>query len=206
MGSRIMHLIIANEVANILQVQEKTAFLLGGIAADATSNKDASHFFKGNAQQFTRCIDYNGFSEKYNLQAKNEYVLGYYSHLIADDIWLQGFYLPWLKNRMEANSEMGARYHEDFRLLNGKLIEHYRIGDSIKKELTNEAKLIDLEEVKSEEVMNFVNLIVEDFNYDQSTLNVPLTVFTLDQIIGYIHTSIEKSIFLMAKKDLIQRP
>lgn len=50
MGSRIMHLIIANEVANILQVQEKTAFLLGGIATDGTSNKDAFHFFKGNAQ------------------------------------------------------------------------------------------------------------------------------------------------------------
>ena len=47
MGSRIMHLIIANQVADALEIKDKAAFLLGGIAADATSNKEASHFYVG---------------------------------------------------------------------------------------------------------------------------------------------------------------
>lgn len=39
MGSRIMHIIIANGIAEKLSIQDKTSFLLGGVAPDAVHSK-----------------------------------------------------------------------------------------------------------------------------------------------------------------------
>lgn len=58
MGSRIMHLIIANRIAERLSIEDKAAFLLGGVAPDAVSTKEASHFFRGDHQDYSRFIDY----------------------------------------------------------------------------------------------------------------------------------------------------
>jgi len=115
MGSRIMHLVIANRIAECLSIEDRTSFLLGGIAPDAVTPKEVSHFFKGNVQDYSRYIDYKGFLDKYSSQAENHYILGYFTHLIADDIWLKGFYLPWLKNRIETNKELLNLHHNSIR-------------------------------------------------------------------------------------------
>ncbi|WP_309246306.1 hypothetical protein [Cytobacillus oceanisediminis] len=92
---------------------------MGGIAPDAVSPKDLSHFYKG------RTDDYKSIVYKYRNISHSPYILGYYIHLIADHVWLTGFYLPWLKNRMEKDDEVFTRYHNDFRLCNAKLSGHY---------------------------------------------------------------------------------
>ena len=109
LGSRIMHSIIGNRIADALSLNDKTSYLLGNIAPDAVFSfeiKNSSHFFKGEVQDFSRYVDYKGFLEKYNSQKENLYILGYYVHLITDDIWLKGFNLPWLRNRMEADGRI----------------------------------------------------------------------------------------------------
>lgn len=40
MGSRIMHLIIGQQIAEKLNVEDRTSFLLGSIAPDAVQTKD----------------------------------------------------------------------------------------------------------------------------------------------------------------------
>ena len=42
-------------------------------------------------------IDYDSFFHKYESHIDSPFILGYYTHLIADDNWLSGFFLPWLK-------------------------------------------------------------------------------------------------------------
>lgn len=46
MGSRIMHVIIANGIAEKLSIHDKTSFLLGAVAPDAVHSKEkgTSHF------------------------------------------------------------------------------------------------------------------------------------------------------------------
>ncbi|WP_408894724.1 hypothetical protein [Paenibacillus taichungensis] len=61
MGSRIMHLIVANRIADSLSIVDKTPFLLGNIAPDAVTTKDSSHFFAGEIQDYSRNVDYKGF-------------------------------------------------------------------------------------------------------------------------------------------------
>ncbi|MCH7323758.1 zinc dependent phospholipase C family protein [Solibacillus sp. MA9] len=204
MGSRIMHAIIAYKVADALHITNKTEFILGGIAADASSNKEASHFYTGKHEEYTRRIDYESFIKKYNEYATNDFILGYFAHLIADEYWLQGFYLPWLKNRIESNAEVLPLYHQDFQVLNTQLIHYYNLKDELINHLTNDAQLLKLDEVQPNEVMHFARYVIEDMKDKVGNLHPTLNVFTLEQIIGYIETSTEKSIYLIQQNRAIR--
>ncbi|TQS70571.1 zinc dependent phospholipase C family protein [Ornithinibacillus gellani] len=196
MGSRIMHAIIGNKIAKALAIQDKPAFLYGNIAPDAVfaaAEKDRSHFFTGDARDFSRSVDYQGFLQKY--RTKHPYVLGYYTHLIADDIWLKGFFLPWLRNRINADDSLASLYHRDFRLLNGMLLEYYECAGEIKVGLAGQPAMVDLEEVSADAVMKFADSVRGDMSYQAESLTENLNVFTQTQIIGYIETSVEMGIF-----------
>lgn len=194
MGSRIMHLVIANRIADCLSIEDRTSFLLGSVAPDAVSPKDTSHFFKGEVRDHSRHIDYKGFLHKYRFLVDSHYILGYFTHLIADDIWLKGFNLPWLRNRMEANQELYRLSHHDFRLLNGKILEYYGFTDELSTKLRHLPAILDLEEVTSQDVKEFIPYVLDDMAYDKEALNENLHVYTLDQIIGYIETSVDLGI------------
>ena len=195
-----MHVIIANKVANELKIVNKTQFLLGGIVADATADKETSHFFVGKHEEYTRKIDYEKFISKYKNLQTNHYILGYYAHLIADEIWLSGFYLPWLKNRIESSPDVLNLYHKDFHILNAKLMEHYGYRDELIELLGQPAKLIEIEEIRTENIVKLCKYVIEDMHYEMDAIMTDLKVFTFEQIIGYIETSVEKSLYFIKQK------
>lgn len=62
MGSKIMHLVIANRIAECLSIEDRTSFLLGSIAPDAVSpknlyslNKDIHSIATGSIREETIC-------------------------------------------------------------------------------------------------------------------------------------------------------
>ncbi len=190
-----MHLIIADQIAKKLSINDRYSFLLGGIAPDAVTPKEVSHFFSGDLNDFSRFIDYENFFEKYSSYKQSSYILGYYSHLIADDLWLKGFFLPWLKNRIENDKKILSLYHNDFRLLNGKLLDYYNVSAGSLNGIKERSSIVDLDEVTIKDVKELLPSVYEDMNYDQNDVEQKLNVFTFDQIIGYIETSVEKGIF-----------
>lgn len=202
MGSRIMHLIIANCIAERFSIKDKTSFLIGGIAPDAVSSKDLSHFYIGDVSDYSRSIDFEKFLNKYSVHKHSPFILGYYTHLIADDIWLKGFFLPWLKNRLENDKNMLNLYHHDFRLLNGKLLDYYNFTNVLKEELNKNGETIELQEITLEDIKNFIPYVWQDMDYEYEDLKLPLNVFTFEQIVGYIDTSVDKGI--MHIKSLIK--
>lgn len=195
MGSRIMHLIVGNEVSKRLNIKNRNLFLLGSVAADATSDKIKTHFFKGNLELFTRHVDYEAFISKYKNIQDNDFILGYYSHLITDDFWMSGFYVPWLRNRIEKTPDIQALYYNDFYLLNSKLLDYYKPQKEIQNLFDIPERLDFVEEVLVEDIIKFLEYIRDDLDYTKEELNEPLNVFTLPQIVGYLETSIEKSIY-----------
>lgn len=200
MGSRIMHVIIANGIAEKLSIQDKTSFLLGGVAPDAVHSaeeKGTSHFYAGTTKNYTRRIDYDSFFHKYEAHIDSPFILGYYTHLIADDNWLSGFFLPWLKNRIENDETIAPLYYNDFKLLNAKLLHHYDQEQQLFSLLNQEAHIVDIEEVSKENVLAFRKYLFEDMLYPEQHLHEDLQVFTFNQIVGYIETAIEKGAFFI---------
>lgn len=200
MGSRIMHIIIASGIAEKLSIQDKTSFLLGGVAPDAVHSKIekvTSHFYAGSTKDYTRKIDYGSFIHKYKDYMESPFLLGYYTHLIADDNWLNGFFLPWLKNRIENDETITPMYYNDFKLLNAKLLHHYDKEQQLFSLLNQEAHIVEIEEVSKENVLAFRKYLFEDMLYPEQHLHEDLQVFSFDQIVGYIETAIEKGVFFI---------
>ncbi|PGO32477.1 hydrolase [Bacillus cereus] len=200
MGSRVMHAIIANRIAEKLSIQDKTSFILGGVAPDAVHSKIekvTSHFYVGSTKDYTRRIDYGSFIHKYKDYMESPFLLGYYTHLIADDNWLNGFFLPWLKNRIENDETIVSMYYNDFKLLNAKLLHYYDKEQQLLSLLNQKTHIVDIEEVSKENVLAFRKYLFEDMLYPEQHLHEDLQVFTFDQIVGYIETAIEKGVFFI---------
>ncbi|WP_232066151.1 hydrolase [Bacillus sp. KH172YL63] len=186
-----MHSIIAYQLAAKFRCENKASFVIGGIAPDAVTYKDRSHFYTGDVEDHSREIDYEGFRGKYASRQHTPFITGYAAHLIADDLWLQGFYLPWLKNRLTADPSLHEAYHRDFRRLNAQLIHHYNLKEEFTHLLREVFDYVEIEEVSRVELEEFLPLLRGDLDYDPIDIQQPLSVFTLPQIIGYMETSIE---------------
>jgi hypothetical protein len=52
-----------------------------------------------------------------------------------------------------------------------------------------------LHEVKSKDVQAFIPNVVGDMDYDHEVIKEPLHVFTFNQIIGYIETSVDMGLW-----------
>ena len=91
---------------------------------------------------------------------------------------------------MEADAGLYSLYYNDFRLLNGKLLEHYGCTDELKKAIHYSPAVIDLEEVKSMDIKEFVSHVCGDMDYEKQVINEALNVFSFIQIEGYIETTV----------------
>lgn len=198
MGSRMMHLIIAEHVSEKLKLKNKHMFLLGGIAPDAVSaveTKAASHYFGGSLDDGTRFVDYKRFVEKYPLDVQTEYGLGYLTHLISDDVWLKHVYFENnLKNRVDADPALLYRWHRDFRKLNGRLIDWFGCGN-LKTELMK-APLHPsaIGEIEQGNLQRFIEEAVEDFIYTEEELASELQVYSMEEILDYIDSATDKAV------------
>ncbi len=192
-----MHAIIAARIAEHFSIQEQTSFLIGGVAPDAVSPKELSHFYTGRAEDYSLDISFDNFINKYKHKCQSPFILGYYTHLIADELWLKGFYKPWLKKQLEMDKTLFHCYHNDFRLLNGKLLEYYGNKNQLKAELKKSVEIMGLDEVKKADVEKLLPEVLGDLEYDEESLKQSLEVFTFKQIVGYIETSVDKGIYHM---------
>lgn len=102
--------------------------------------------------------------------------------------------MAWLKIRIESDDTIAKAYHNDFSLLNGKLLEYYGYEDEFGELLKMSSEVINLEEVPKENIQKFIQYVLEDIDYDQNDINEDLKVFNLEQIIGYIETSVDKGV------------
>lgn len=177
MGSHLMHLVIANEVLPHLPSVDRTQFLFGNLAPDATTNKAGSHYYAGRHDDLTRRLDL----EQYWSDSEGEplsYRLGYYCHLVADEIWLQGFYKGWLKQLITADPSKQAAYYADFDTYNATLAE--RLGHFSFQSLRH-----DVDEA--------MNALIQKIERDtKMKSDGRYTMFLPHQFDGYVDTCVER--------------
>lgn len=183
MGSHLMHLVIANEMLPALSEIDEVAFLLGSLAPDATTDKEASHYYAGRHDDLSRRLDLS----QYWTDSKEEdfsYRLGYYAHLVADEIWLQGFYKGWLKELITQDPSKQAAYYTDFDAYNARLSE--RLGTFDFERLKGNPELIELvEKVERDAAMT------EEGTY---------TMFLPHQLDGYVDTCVRRCLEMIKRK------
>ncbi|WP_214694085.1 zinc dependent phospholipase C family protein [Exiguobacterium sp. s160] len=186
MGSHLMHLVIANEMVNGLSELDEVAFTLGSLAPDATTEKGDSHYYAGRHDDLSRRLDF----EQYWRDSEGEdrsFRLGYYAHLVADEIWLQGFYKSWLKEIITQNPEKQAAYYADFDAYNARLSR--RLGE------------FDFERLKGDPAFDE---LIEKIERDTAmTEEGTYTMFLPHQFDGYVDTCVRRCLEMVKRKQAI---
>ncbi|MDA5560751.1 zinc dependent phospholipase C family protein [Exiguobacterium sp. MMG028] len=186
MGSHLMHLVIANEMINELPELDEVAFTLGSLAPDATTEKGDSHYYAGKHDDLSRRLDL----EQYwcdSLGEDSSFRLGYYAHLVADEIWLQGFYKSWLKEIITQNPEKQAAYYADFDAYNARLSR--RLG------------AFDFERLKGDPAFDE---LIEKIERDTAmTEEGTYTMFLPHQFDGYVDTCVRRCLEMVKRKQAI---
>lgn len=102
---------------------------------------------------------------------------------------------------MNADESLYERYHNDFRILNGLLLEHYGNREELLDHLEKPFAVPDLVEVKRTDLLNFLPYVVSDLSVDQDIVRQDrLQVFSLEQIIGYIETSVDIALLHLERR------
>jgi len=198
MGSRLMHLIIGEIVASNLDViKNKRDFLLGSIAPDAAysfERKVITHYFEGDIEKRTRQVNYPKYIASYLSDIKDDYSLGYLTHLISDNVWMEYIAYPYeLKQKQDLDPTFLQRGYSDFRKMNTKLLCHYNLG-FLKDWLEMDAPPREIENVTHDDLLKLIEMVYEDFEIIEQNKYCTLEIYNFADIIEYINISKSKAI------------
>lgn len=195
MGSRLMHAYIGKRLITLLSELDPARFLLGAVAPDACyDEKEQAHYYTGELASGTRAIDYEAFWRD-STSWDPSFRSGYYVHLIADDIWLRGFYMSWLRQAIIADVSIGSRYHDDFRRYNTRIAPFVNWNEQAINGALHEVSV----QSRWKALPHFIREVEED---QRTVLPQEYDILLPHQLDGYIETAIERSIHHLGEKGL----
>ena len=129
MGSRIMHLAIANELLKELPGLDRNRFFFGALLPDAAAEGN-SHRRIAVCDGGLRTYDLTGFRSTYAQQLNTDPLyLGFYLHLVQDMVFRQFVYGTYRWDPAPPGNI--ERLHRDYAILNGYLIGQYRLSPDV---------------------------------------------------------------------------
>ena len=198
MASSMIHIAVANEINKKLN-RDKSKLLIGTIAPDISKligePKVKSHFQDRN----DNIPNLDKFLDKYKEKLNDDFVLGYYIHLLTDYLWFK-YFMTEVRfedsniitkldgTNIKCNGNMFTLYiYNDYTNLNIKLIDEYDLDLKI---FYNE--IPEFENIIQEIPMEKIGLIVDKAGeIIENTKEHKEFVFNLDNINKFIETSVE---------------
>jgi hypothetical protein len=137
MASRLIHYLIAEEIAKVDRNIDRERFVYGALLPDLSLHEDGSydnaHFGEVLIQKRLKGINWHNFRYKYNSQmATDSMFLGYYSHLVMDALWFAQIVDKYIRvyPKPERKIYYGKSY-EDYKILNTLLTREYDLHYSL---------------------------------------------------------------------------
>ena len=193
MASRMLHYILAVEIANNVMINDMNRFIVGSLITDASSHNDSSYDI-AHFENVVKCndnikkgIDWTLFENKYGkgIQEDSLYV-GYLCHLITDAIWFKRITDKYIRiYPKDARIKYIKRGYEDFQKLNSILLEKYCIS-SPKLQVSS----VDIEEINVNLVDNLIHEMQKDFDVRMQCDKTELVVYPYEAIMEFIDESV----------------
>ncbi len=137
MASRLIHYLIAEEIAKTDKKINRERFVYGALLPDLSLHEDGSydkaHFGEILMEESKKGINWLNFRNKYRDEMETDSMyLGYYSHLIMDALWFAQIADKYI--RVYPNPERKIYYkksYEDYITLNKLLTKEYDVHYSL---------------------------------------------------------------------------
>ncbi len=206
MASSIIHMAIAKELENKLNIENTKDYYLGSIAPDIAKqigqDRNLSHF-SNNARN--GIPDLKLFVKRYPMFKYNSFNLGYFIHLYTDKIWEQDI-LDKIRNENSIKlldgtiikatpEEIRNLVYSDYTNLNKELIDIYDIDlslfyDEFKKPDT-ELKEIPIDRLDI--LINKMGIIIENSKQEKKyTFDIYIVKDFIEKCVKEIYEEIEK--------------
>jgi hypothetical protein len=179
MPSPVIHYCIANKILKLINL-DRSLFVIGSFAPDA-HNQTREGRRKSHFQKINTDYDILAFKNKYMMGEVNDFILGYYCHLVADTMSYNNFNLQYLQGQSEEEkSKRVKRCYDDYYILNSKLISHYQLT----KEDIFIPEFLCIKEVKAEGLSSIIGEFQQNFDHmgKAETLSILTFKFVLNEI------------------------
>ena len=136
MGSRLMHLALGKTLADRLDIKDRDAFITGSILPDALPAKEKqaknSHFITVFDEGRYKWFDSIAFYDRYTDEMRKDPIyLGYYFHLMADNVFRQTFYIDMGLLYRRGEKSLFEEFYNDYNLLNPLITAEYGLQKNI---------------------------------------------------------------------------
>lgn len=179
MPSPVIHYCIANKILKLINL-DRNLFIIGNFAPDA-HNQTREGRRKSHFQKINTDYDILAFKNKYMMSEFNDFVLGYYCHLVADTMSFHNFDLQYLQNESEEDKSKKVKMcYDDYYILNSKLINHYQFA----KENILISEFLCIKEIQTEGLSSIISEFQQNFDYmgEEETLLILNFKFVLNEI------------------------
>ena len=207
MASSIIHMVVANEVNNVIKRNRKK-LLIGSIAPDISKQlgrtKIESHFQDTNDD----IPNLNKFINKYNNYLSDDFVLGYYIHIYTDYLWFKYFVPDFYNNgviyKLDGSKavidddKMIEYFYNDYTSLNIKLIDKYNLDLDIFYE-----QLPKFEDIIKEIPMDKIQLLVDKTGIIiENSKEKKEYIFDMEKVYKFISLSVEYLLSDLKEKNI----
>ena len=136
MGSRLMHYALGRVLADRLSVGDKNAFVIGSILPDALPAKEKkernSHFIELFDDGRYKWFNSLAFFGRYSSEVLADPIyLGYYFHLIADNIFRRTFYIDMGLISRRGEKSLFEEFYRDYNILNPLITEDFGLTKTL---------------------------------------------------------------------------
>ncbi len=155
MAQRTIHYCFAKKLMNTGLIRDEDRFLIGSILPDAYRDMDCRKkaHIQSDRIPGKRFFDFDAFYDTYSGQIlADDLYLGYYLHLVEDDLYREFFHkkhrLPRMRNEKDVED-----LHHDYHLINHLIVNTFGLEYTIRKP----------EKIEEEEIFSLVPFFLDDF-------------------------------------------
>lgn len=199
MASRMLHYVIALEIAKRISIIDIDRFVAGALLPDAALKQDGSymrsHFMNIDKEKGQKTFDWTLFINEYRDEIVNdELYLGYMSHLIMDAVWFKRIADRYVRiHPREIRDNYYKKGYSDFIKINALLIKEYNLS---KPDLVSWYKgeilpLIKIDSIKEDMIEQVFAEFGEHFKVKRQYEPWELELYPYEALCSFIKESVE---------------
>lgn len=195
MPSRMIHYLIAEQVAEQVEVKNKNRFKIGSLCPDMSlhmdGTKNQTHYLEIYGD--TKGGNWLRFVEEYgNRMKQDDLYLGILCHLITDMIWFHEIMETQIRSKVKSKEERQEKYqagYTDFHKLNYLLREEFDLRYELRED-----RNIDFAGIHPELYDEVFDGLFKDFFFEPKAERGELAIYTYDITIDCIRLCIEECV------------
>lgn len=195
MPSRMIHYLIAEKVAEQVEIENRNRFKLGSLCPDMSCREDESknrtHYFE--VHEGKKGGNWLTFVSRYADKMKqDELYLGVLCHLITDMVWFHEIMETQIRSKVKSKEERQAMYqkgYEDFHRLNYILRNEFGLVYNLKED-----RNVELEGLHQELYDEVMQGLYQDFFEEPVAKKDELKIYTYDISVECIRLCIKECV------------